>query len=162
MISGTRTGVTAFTTPTDTEVQLIRVVDAPRRIVFDAWTNPTHVRQWLLGPEGWTLPVCEMDLRPGGAWRCVWRKADGAQMEMSGSYREVVRPARVVSTERWGPDWPETINTVEFTEEDGQTRITMTITYPSKDARDAALRTGMKEGMERSYARLDALLRTLV
>ena len=80
-------------------------------LVFDAWTNPTHVPQWLLGPEGWTMPVCEIDLRPGGSWRYVWRKTDGTEMAMAGSYREFAPPERLVSTERWGPEWPETINT---------------------------------------------------
>jgi uncharacterized protein YndB with AHSA1/START domain len=89
MTSAARTGVTTYATPTDREVVVTRVVDAPRRIVFDAWTNPKHVPQWLLGPEGWTMPVCEIDLRPGGSWRYVWRKSDGGDA-MSGSSREVV------------------------------------------------------------------------
>jgi uncharacterized protein YndB with AHSA1/START domain len=162
MTSATKTGVTTYATPTDREVVITRVVDAPRRIVFDAWTTPQHVRQWLLGPEGWTMPVCEIDLRPGGTWRYVWRKADGSEMAMGGSYREVVPPERLVSTERWGPEWPETINTVVFTESGRQTTITLTVLYPSKDARDAALKTGMKEGADQSFGRLDQLLRTLV
>jgi len=138
-----------------------RVVNAPRRVVFDAWTNPKHVPRWMLGPEGWTMPVCEIDLRVGGAWRFVWRKSDGMEMAMTGTYREVMPPERLVSTERWGPDWPETVNAVVLTESAGQTTITLTITYPTKEARDAALATGMKEGMDPSYARLDSLLATL-
>lgn len=138
-----------------------RVVDAPRRVVFDAWTNPTHVPQWLLGPEGWTMPVCEIDLRPGGSWRYVWRKTDGTEMAMAGSYREVAPPERLVSTERWGPEWPETINTLILTESAGRTTITLTITYPNQDARDAALKTGMKDGTDQSFERLDNLVRTL-
>jgi uncharacterized protein YndB with AHSA1/START domain len=82
-------------------------------------------------------------------------------MAMSGSVREVVPPERLVTTEKWGPEWPETVNTVVLTEEDGQTTITLTITYPSKDARDAALATGMKGGMEESFARFDELLKML-
>jgi uncharacterized protein YndB with AHSA1/START domain len=104
------------------------------------------------------MPVCEIDLRPGGAWRHVWRKADGSEMAMAGTFREVAPPARVVSTEQWGPEWPETINTVVFTESDGQTTITLTITYPSKEARDAALKTGMKDGMEQSFDRFDTVV----
>jgi uncharacterized protein YndB with AHSA1/START domain len=129
--------------------------------VFEVWTNPAHVPRWLLGPEGWTMPVCEIDLRPGGRWRYVWRKTGGTEMEMSGVYREVVPPERVVMTEKWGPEWPETINTVAFIESAGQTTITITLQYPSKDARDAALATGMKDGMEQSFARLDDVLRAL-
>jgi len=161
MANAARTGVTNFAIPTDTEVVFTRVVNAPRRVVFDAWTNPKHVPRWMLGPEGWTMPVCEIDLRVGGAWRFVWRKSDGMEMAMTGTYREVVPPERLVSTERWGPDWPETVNAVVLTEAAGQTTITLTITYPTKEARDAALATGMKEGMEPSYARLDSLLATL-
>lgn len=159
MTSPAKTGVTTIGTPTDREVVITRVVDAPRRLVFDAWTNPKHVPQWLLGPEGWTMPVCEIDLRPGGSWHYVWRKADGSEMGMTGTYREVVPPERVVHTESWGPEWPETVNTMVLTESGGRTTITLTVSYPSKEARDAALETGMKEGMDQSFARLDTLLR---
>jgi uncharacterized protein YndB with AHSA1/START domain len=162
MPSTAKTGVTSYTTPTDREFEIKRVVDAPRHVVFDAWTRPEHIQQWLLGPEGWTMPVCEMDLRPGGAWHYVWRKADGVEMEMSGSVREVVPPERLVTTEKWGPEWPETINSLVLTEEGGQTTVTLTLTYPSKEARDAALETGMKGGMEESFARFDKLLTSLV
>jgi len=155
-------GVTTYETPTDTQVVITRVVDAPRRIVFDAWTNPQYVPRWLLGPPGWTMPVCEIDLRPGGTWHYVWRRADGSEMAMHGSYKEVVPPERLVSTESWGPQWPETVNTLVLAESGGRTTITLTITYPSREARDAALQTGMKDGLEQGYARLDALLTTLV
>ena len=155
-------GVTSYETPTDTQVVITRVVDAPRRIVFDAWTNPKYVPRWLLGPPGWTMPVCEIDLRPGGTWHYVWRRSDGSEMAMHGSYKEVVPPERLVSTESWGPQWPETVNTLVLAESGGRTTITLTIVYPSREARDAALKTGMKDGMEQGYARLDALLKTLV
>jgi uncharacterized protein YndB with AHSA1/START domain len=161
MTSPARTGVTTYATPTETDVVITRVVSAPRRLVFDAWTTPQHLQQWLLGPEGWTMPICELDARPGGAWRYVWRKADGSEMTLSGIVKEIVRPERMVTTERWGPEWPETINTVVFTESAGQTTITVTVRYPSKEARDAALQTGMKEGMDQGFARLDRLLLTL-
>jgi uncharacterized protein YndB with AHSA1/START domain len=161
MATATKTGVTSYTTPTDNELVVTRVVDAPRRLVFDAWTNPRHIPQWLLGPEGWTMPVCEIDLRAGGKWRYVWRKADGAEMAMAGAVREVAPPERLVTTESWGPDWPETVNTVVFTESDGKTTITLTVRYPSKEARDAAMKTGMKEGMDMSFIRLDEVVRSL-
>jgi uncharacterized protein YndB with AHSA1/START domain len=156
-----RTGVTTYATPNDTEVVVTRVVDAPRKLVFEAYTTPRHLQKWLLGPEGWTMPVCELDARPGGAWRYVWRKNDGSEMAMGGIIREIVPNERLVSTERWGPDWPETVNTILFVEKGGQTTITLTVTYPSKEARDAALKTGMKEGMDQGFARLDQLLKTL-
>jgi uncharacterized protein YndB with AHSA1/START domain len=161
MVTAAKTGVSTYATPTDLELVITRVVDAPRRLVFQAWTDPRHIPQWLLGPEGWSMPVCEIDLRPGGSWRYVWRKADGAEMAMAGTVREVVPPERLVTTERWGPEWPETVNTVVFTETGGRTTITLTVRYPSKEARDAALGTGMKEGMEQSFARLDRLVQTL-
>lgn len=161
MNAADRVGVTALTTPSDREVVITRVVDAPRKRVWDAWTKPQHVKQWLLGPEGWTMPVCEIDLRPGGKWHFVWRKSDGAEMEMTGVYREVVPPERLVNTERWGSEWPETTNTLVFSEKGGKTTITLTILYPSKEARDAALKTGMKEGMDVSYERLAEYLATM-
>lgn len=162
MFTAARIGVTTYATPSDREVVVTRVVDAPRRLVFDAMSNPKHVPQWLTGPEGWTMPVCEIDLRPGGAWRYVYRQPDGAEMTLQGSYREVAPPERIVSTESWGPEWPETINTLVLTEAAGQTTITMTIRYPSQEARDAALRSGMKDGMDQGFARLDGLLASLV
>jgi uncharacterized protein YndB with AHSA1/START domain len=115
----------------------------------------------MLGPEGWTMPVCEIDLRPGGAWHFVWRRADGSEMAMRGVYQEVAPPERLVSTESWGGPWPDTVNTLTLSEEDGKTTITVRILYVSKEARDAALKTGMKEGMAASYARLAEYLRTL-
>jgi uncharacterized protein YndB with AHSA1/START domain len=162
MSSRAVTGVTTYTTPNDREVVITRVVEAPRRLVFDTWTKPEHVQQWMLGPPGWTMPVCEIDLRPGGTWHFVWRKDNGSEMPMSGSYREVSPPDRLVTTERWGPEWPETVNTMELSESGGRTTITLTVTYPDKAARDAALETGMKDGMDHGYERLDELLARLV
>jgi uncharacterized protein YndB with AHSA1/START domain len=161
MMAMPKVGVTAFDTPSDTQVTITRVVKAPRGLVFKAYTVPKHLQQWLLGPEGWTMPICEFEARNGGAWRYVWRKADGTEMGMSGTVKEIVPDERIVSTEQWGPDWPETINTVALTEAGGLTTITLTVTYPSKEARDAALKTGMKDGVEASYARLEALLASL-
>ena len=151
----------AVTTPSDREIVISRVFDAPRTLVFDAYTNPEHLPHWMLGPQGWTMPVCEVDLRPGGAWHFGWRHSDGSQMEMRGTYKEVRPPERLVSIESWGGDWPETVNTLMFSEENGKTTITCKILYPSQDARDAALKTGMKEGMALSFKRLDERLGAL-
>src|SRR2546430_1875665 len=107
---------TTFATPSDREIVMTRVVDAPRRLVWEAWTNPQHVPRWLLGPEGWSMPICEIDLRPGGAWHFGWRRGDGTEMEMRGLYREVTPPERLVTTESWGGSWPETINTLTLSE----------------------------------------------
>lgn len=156
------TAATEYSTPSDTQLRAVRVFDAPREIVWDAMTNPMHLPKWMLGPEGWTMPVCEADVRSGGAWHYVWRKSSGEEMEMTGRYLEVDPPQRFVSTESWGPEWPETINTGVLTERDGKTVMTMTIEYPSIEAREAALATGMKDGAEISYARLDELLASIV
>jgi uncharacterized protein YndB with AHSA1/START domain len=148
----------SFTTPSDLEVVVTRYVEAPAEHVFDAWTVPGQVTRWMLGPPGYTMPVCEIDLRPGGAWHFAWRAPDGRQLEMSGEYREIVRPERIVSIERWGEPWPETLNAFEFAEDDDGTMITCTIVYPSRGARDAAIETGMKDGMAGSFKRLEEFL----
>ena len=160
MSTADKVGSTTFTTPSDREIVMTRVFDAPRALVFDAWTKPEHVRKWMLGPDGWTMPVCEIDLRPGGIWRFVWRREDGSEMEMRGVYKEVMRPERVVHTEAWGGDWPETLNTLTLTEQNGKTTSTSTILYPSKEARDAAMQTGMKDGASVSFDRRAEYLRT--
>jgi uncharacterized protein YndB with AHSA1/START domain len=155
MTTQMKPGVTTFDTPNDTQLVVTRVANAPRQAVFECWTNPKYLPQWMLGPPGWTMPVCEIDLRPGGAWRYVWRKDDGSEMAMTGTVKEVHAPERLVTTERWGPEWPETVNSLVLTESGGMTTMTLTITYPSKAAREAATQTGMKEGMEASFTRFD-------
>jgi len=159
-MAGTNRIGTTFTTPSDREIVMTHVFDAPRRLVFEAWTNPKHLPHWMLGPSGWTMPVCEIDLRPGGAWHFVWRRSDGTQMEMRGEYQEILPPERLVFTESWGGQWPETVNTLTFSEKDGKTTITSAVLYPTKEAREAALKTGMKEGVAQSFDRLAEFLRT--
>jgi uncharacterized protein YndB with AHSA1/START domain len=151
---------TILTMPSDREIVVTRVVNAPRRLVFEAYTNPAHLPHWMLGPDGWTMPICEIDLRAGGAWRFVWRQLDGTEMEMRGVYQEVTPPERLVGTESWGGDWPETLNTLILSEQAGKTTITQRVLYPSKQARDAALKTGMQEGMSQSFDRLAEYLAT--
>jgi uncharacterized protein YndB with AHSA1/START domain len=151
---------TTFTTPSDREIRITRIFDAPADRIFDAWTSPQHVPNWLLGPGGWTMPVCEIDLRPGGAWRFGWRNADGDEVTIAGVYREISRPRRVVTIETWGEEWPETVNTLQVSEANGATRITQTILYPSQDARDDALETGMKQGIAASFNRLAEYLKS--
>ncbi|MFB3814639.1 MAG: SRPBCC family protein [Terriglobales bacterium] len=159
MARADKIGATTFTTPSDREFVMTCVVEAPRKLVFDSWTKPEHVSQWMLGPEGWTMPVCEIDLRPGGTWHFVWRHSDGKEMSMRGEYREIAPPERIVHTESWGGDWPDTINTLILSEEGGRTTITCRVFYPSKEARDAAIQTGMKEGAAQSFERLAEYLR---
>ncbi len=153
MTTAHKVGETTFTTPSDREIVITRVVDAPRGLVFDAMTNPEHVPHWF-GLRSFTLPVCEIDLRPGGAWRYVMRSADGTDMGMSGVYQEVLPPDRLGSTESFD-DYPgESLNTVVLTEKDGKTTITVTVLYESKEIRDAVVASGMQDGAAETYDRL--------
>ncbi|MCB9551658.1 MAG: SRPBCC family protein [Myxococcales bacterium] len=154
-------GVTTFTTPSDTEIVATRAFAAPRSLVWDCHTSPEHIPNWMLGPDGWTMPVCEVDLRVGGKWRFVWRKGAGEEMEMTGEYREVAPTSRLVNTEAWGGDWPVTVNTTALAEEGGLTLLTATVTYPDRAARDRAMGTGMESGWDTSNNRLDAYLEEL-
>lgn len=154
---------TVISTPSDLELAAERLFDAPRRLIWEAWTNPEHIPHWMLGPEGWTMPVCEVDLRVGGGWRFVWRMADGTEMEMTGEYREIIPPELLVSTESWGPEWPETVNTLVLIElEENLTKSINTVKYPSRAARDQAMETGMEEGWSQSNERLAEYLSTLL
>jgi uncharacterized protein YndB with AHSA1/START domain len=157
------TGKLIVTTPSEREIAMIRVFNAPRNLVFDAWTKPELVRRWLLGPPGWTMPVCEIDLRVGGAYRFEWLGQDGTRMGMGGVYREIVIPERIVNTQLFDVDWTggETLGTLLFTEHAGKTTLTNSVLYSSREARDAALRTRMAEGVEAGYARLDEILPTI-
>lgn len=157
----TKTGALQLSTPTDLDVVITRVLDAPRGMVFDAFTKPDLVRRWLLGPPGWTMPVCEIDLRVGGKYRYVWENADGQRMAMGGTFTEIVRPARMVATQLFDEDWTggETLVMTEIVELKGKSTVTTTVHYASREARDAALQTGMAQGMESGYERLEDLLK---
>jgi len=150
--------------PNDLEVVVVRDFNAPRSLVFEAWTRPELVSRWLLGPPGWTMPVCEMDVRVGGKFRWRWRNEAGAEFGFTGVFREVVRPSRIVHTEVYDPGTVggnmggEALITAVLTETNGITTYTTTIRYQSKADRDAAVSTGMTDGMEQSFAQLDALL----
>ena len=153
-------GTLQVTTPSDHELALTRVFAAPRERVFDALTTPALLQRWLLGPPGWSLPICTIDRQVGGAFRFVWRDSDGAEMGMSGVYREVAPPERLVHTELFDADWTggETLVTTVLFEQGGRTTLTTTVRYASQAARDAALGTGMEQGVAASYDRLDELL----
>ena len=147
-----------LTTPTDREISWTRVFDAAPDLVFEALTTPALLRRWLLGPEGWTMVVCEVDLRVGGAYRYVWSHPDQGRMGMGGVYREIVRPARIVNTEVYD-DYPgENVGTAVLVAQGGKTVLTTTMLYETREARDAALRTNMAEGMAASYSRLVGVL----
>ena len=126
--------------------------------------NRDLVRRWLLGPDGWTMPVCEIDLRVGGAYRYVWRKASTAAMGMGGVFREIAAPERLVCTEKFDESWysREALDTTVFVEDGERTKITITILYESKAARDTARRSGMEHGMAAGYTRLEEQLSAML
>ena len=150
-----------LTTPSEREISWIREFRAPRKLVFEALTRPELIRRWMLGPPGWTMTECSVDLRVGGSYRWSWTHAEQGTMAMVGVYREVAAPDRIVSTERY--DFPgneeEAVGTVILTETAGRTVVQTTMLYSSPAARDAALQSGMDAGMAASYARLDGVLR---
>lgn len=151
------TGTLKVTTPSDREIMMVRVFDAPRRLVFDAFTKPELLKRWF-GPRGWSLPVCEVDFRVGGGFRFVLRGPDGTDMGMRGVYREIVRPERSVHMESFD-DYPgESQVTSIFAEQAGKTTLTVTVLYPSREVRDIVIKSGMEHGAAETYDRLAELL----
>lgn len=153
------------TTPSDREITMTRVFDAPREMVFEALTRPELLKRWLLGPDGWSLDVCEIDLKVGGAYRYMWRReADGTEMGMSGVYREIAPPERIVATEVFDQAWypGEAVGTTVLTEQGGRTTLTNTMMYASQEARDGVLKSGMEDGVSVSYDRLAEVLASMV
>jgi uncharacterized protein YndB with AHSA1/START domain len=151
-------GGLSVTALSDTDLVLTRTFAASRRLVFDAFTRPELLRRWH-GARGWQLVVCEIDLRPGGAWRFVSRGPDGAELGHGGVYREVDPPGRLVQTEIYdGWEAGEALVTTAFEERAGQTVMTTTVRYPSRDVRDSVLRTPMERGAGEAYDRLAELL----
>jgi uncharacterized protein YndB with AHSA1/START domain len=150
------------TTPSDREIVLTRLFDAPRQLVFEAMTKPEHVRRWWgILDEHHSVTVCEIDLRPGGTWRFAGRGPRG-DYGFHGVYREVAAPERVVFTEIFDP-FPdvESVVTSVLTEEAGKTRLTATCLYPDQQVRDMVLGTGMTRGAGISYDRLEDLVSAL-
>jgi len=145
----------------DREIQITRGFNAPRKLVFDAYTKPELVRQWLFGPPGWTFKVCEIDLRVGGKYRYVWSGPEG-EMGMGGVYRDIKPPERIVSTEKFDQAWypGEAVGTVVMTETSGKTLVTTTVRYESKDARDAVMKSPMEHGLRAGFDRLAELVET--
>ncbi len=151
------------TTPSDREIQLTRLFDAPCSLVFEAMSQPEHItRWWGCLDEGYSVPVCEVDLRPGGAWRFVNRTPEGELAAFHGVYREIAPPDRMVFTEIFEP-FPdvESVVTVVLTEENGKTRLTMNAVYPSLEVRDMVLKSGMARGAAISYDRLEDVVARL-
>jgi uncharacterized protein YndB with AHSA1/START domain len=149
----TQTGTLQLTTPSEREIAMSRVFDAPRSLVFDAWTKPELLTRWLGVRGGWSMVVCEVDLRVGGAYRFVWRGPDGAEMGMGGVYREIVPSERLVATESFDDPWypGEALGTTVLVEEGDKTTATTTVLYESEQIRDAVLESGMARGVAESY-----------
>ena len=145
----------------DREIVMTRAFDAPRQLVFDAWTTPEMVRRWLGAIPDWRMEVCEIDLRVGGSYRFVWR-GPGQEMGMGGIYREIAVPERIVSTEAFDDPWyaGEAVGTVTFEERDGRTLLTQVMRYASPEARDGVLASPMESGVTASYDQLEQLLST--
>ena len=158
MTGGTRK--VSVTTPSEREIRIVREFVAPRAKIFEALSRPELVRQWLLGPPGWTMPVCEIDFRPGGTFRYVWKHANKEEMGMRGTFREIVRPERIVHTELFDVDWTggETVVTTTLHERAGRTTLSITVLYATREARDGALQSGMESGLEAGYDLLETLL----
>jgi uncharacterized protein YndB with AHSA1/START domain len=148
------------TTPSDREVCMTRTFDAPRHLVFEAFSKPELLKRWLLGPPGWEMIECRVALKPGDRYRYVWRHADGRQFGMGGVCREFVLNERVLNTELMDGYPGESLVHTVFTQQGNQTLLTMTITYESREVRDAALKTGMERGVAASYDRLENILAT--
>jgi uncharacterized protein YndB with AHSA1/START domain len=146
-------------TPSDREIDLVRSFDAPRRLVFEAYTKPELLKRWLGVFGGWSLDVCEIDLRPGGRYRYVWRNGE-TSMGMGGVFHEIVVPERIVSAEKFDDPWYEgqALCTVTFVEKAAKTTLTMRLLYDSKAIRDSVLQSPMEKGVGAGFDMLDKLL----
>ena len=146
------------------EIVMMRSFNAPRQLVFEAFTKPELVKRWLGRVGGWSLAVCEIDLRVGGSYRYVWRGPDGPDMGMSGVYREIVVPERIVATEKFDESWYPggAVGTIVLVEQGGKTLLTQTMLYDSREARDAVMKSPMEHGVSASYNELGQVLALLV
>ena len=159
----TNSGDLKVTANGDREIVMTRSFNAPRHLVFDALSKPELVKQWLLGPPGWSMPVCEIDFRIGGKYRYVWRHTNGKEMGMGGVYREIVRPERIVNTEVFDESWypGEAQGTTTIVERNGKSVLTQTMRYETREARDGVLRSPMESGVAISYNHLEQLLASM-
>lgn len=140
----------------DGEIIVQRLVDAPRALVFKAWTDPAHVANWF-APRAMTITVQQMDVRPGGRFHFTWHNADGTDMPVKGAYREVVAPERLVYTDEWeAPGIPaqEAVVTVTFAEQQGKTLLTVRTLFSSAEIRNGAIEQGFEMGWAEIFDRL--------
>ena len=147
------------TAPSEREIRVTRTFDAPPELVFECHTKPEYLKKWLLGPPGWSMPICDVDLRVGGRYRYVWRNDAGAgEFGVQGEFREIHRPNRIVHTESMDGVTGEALCTTTFEGSGPQTQLTLTMLFESQEARDVALESGMTEGMSMSYDRMQDLI----
>jgi uncharacterized protein YndB with AHSA1/START domain len=154
------TGTVDVTTPSAREILVTREFNAPAQLVFDYHTKAEHVQKWLLGPPGWSMPVCEIDLRVGGRYRYVWRNDDkGAEFGVRGDYREIDAPRRIVHNEQMDGVDGDALCTLTLTESGGRTTLSYNLLFESKEKRDRALESGMTDGMAASFDRMEAVMK---
>jgi uncharacterized protein YndB with AHSA1/START domain len=154
-------GKITLSTPSDLEIVMTRVFNAPRRLVYEAHSKPEHIQRWW-GPRGSTMTSCEIDFRPGGRWRFVLREADGSENAFRGEFRETVEPERIVQTFEWeGMPGHISVDTLTLVEQDGKTTATTTSRFDSVEDRDGMLQSGMEAGANESYDRLEEHLATM-
>ena len=157
-------GTATVELPTDEQILITREFDAPRHLVFKAWTTPELVKRWWSGQRG-AVTSAEIDLRVGGSWRYVMTSSEGFEVAFHGEYQEIVPDERLVSTEIYEipdqGDSPPTVNTATFTEADGRTRLEILVQCPSKELRDTIIDSGMESGMQESYDALERLAASL-
>jgi len=154
-------GTATVTLPTDEQILITRHFDAPKHLVYKAWTTPELVKRWWSGKRGQTT-IAEIDLRVGGGWRCVMVTDGGMEVAFHGEYREIVPNERIVSTEVYeGMPEGEALNTVTFTEAEGRTTLTVLVQHASKEARDAHIDSGMETGLQEAMDLLEQILITL-
>ena len=146
------------TTPSDREIVITRAfVAAPRTLIWDCHTQPELIKRWMLGPPGWTMVVCEVDLQVGGAYHFRWRNAEGFEFGSQGEHVEIVPPENLVTTERMEGFDGDSVNTMTLITRGDDALLTVTMRFATKEARDGALRSGMAEGMAQSYDRIEQL-----
>lgn len=156
---------TRVTLPSDEEILITRTFDAPRDVVWQMWTKAEHLQHWW-GPEGWTLPVCEMDFRPGGSWfYCMQEGSDGMRSCGKATYLEIDVPERIVYEDAFADadgnpseEMPVGHITIEFVEADGKTSVINTVRYPTKADRDKVIEMGMEAGIDQTFNRLETYL----
>lgn len=150
--------------PSDREIAMSRVFNAPRKLVYEAFTKPELLTQWLGTHNGWKMTVCEIDLRPGGKYRYAWEGRQGMKMSMGGEYREIVPAERIVATEQFDDPWYPggAVGTTTFVEQAGETTVTIGVRYDSKETRDGVLKTPMEQGVAAGFDTLAEILKAMI